>query len=466
MPESSSHLVYQPAPEEEQLAGYTSTGARRWINPTVERGRYWTIRLVLAVALLLGFFLIPHISIGGEPLFFLDVAQRRFHLFGAVFHPTDNLILVAFGVTTIFTVFALTALFGRLFCGFFCPQLFLLEFVYRPIETLFEGKAAHRRYLEDLPLDGGRRLRKAGKWVVYVAVSALLAGNLMTIFIGTDGLLELLSAPGAHLPTIVVTIIIGGFLVVAMGSFRENICSQACPWGRLQTVLYDRHTRIVAYDAHRGEPRGGTREPDTGDCVDCGRCVRTCPAGIDIRKGLQMECVGCGQCVDACDHMMGKMKRAPGLVSYTSLEQLEGGKAVTVRRRLFLYGAIWTVAFSSLIFLLSSRSAAELDILRNTKVPFVELGADEIATELRFRLTNRAAEEQTFDISLLAPPEGRLTDGETSITVAPSEVDSLVLTVVVPRTVYQRGRAEAMLRVTGSAGFSEDAPFNLLGPYR
>lgn len=465
MSESPRQHPYQPAPEEEQLAGYTSSGERRWINPTVERGRYWNLRLLVAVLGITAFFMIPHVQIGGEPLFFLDVPHRQFHLFGATFHPTDNLILVAFGVTTIFTMFALTALFGRLFCGFFCPQLFLLEFVYRPIESLFEGRAAHRRHVLDAPPKVALRLRKLGKWTVYLLVSALLAGNLVTIFIGTEGLLEVLREPASHLPMVVVTTIIVGFLLVAMGSFRENICSMACPWGRLQTVLYDRHTKIVAYDGGRGEPRGGTRKPGAGDCVACGRCVRCCPAGIDIRKGLQMECVGCGQCVDACDDMMAKMKREPGLISYTSLEQLEGGEAVTVRRRLFLYGAIWSLGFASLVFLIGSRSAAELDILRNTKVPFEELDSGEIATELRFRLTNRAHEDQDFEITLLAPSVGRLTDGAPSLTVSPSEVDNLVLTVVVPRSVYTRGRAEARLRVTGSAGFSEDAPFTLLGPY-
>ncbi len=466
MSESLHQHPYQPGPEEESLAGYTSTGERRWIHPTVERGRFRTIRLVLAVVGLVAFFLIPHIEIGGTPLVFLDVSERLFHLFGVTFHPTDNLILVAFGITTIFTLFALTALYGRLFCGFFCPHLILLEFVYRPIESLFEGKAAHRRYLQDTPPTAATRLRRAGKLGVYVLISALLAGNTVTIFIGTDGLLELVREPQAHLPMVVVTTIIGGFLVVAMGSFRENICSMACPWGRLQTVLYDRHTKIVAYDARRGEPRGGSRESDSGDCVACGRCVRTCPAGIDIRRGLQMECVGCGQCVDACDAMMAKMKRAPGLVSYTSLEQLEGGKPITVRRRLFLYGAIWGIGFASLVFLLTSRSTAELDILRNTKAPFEEHGAAEIATELRFRLTNRSHEAQSFEIELLSPQEGRFLDGDTTLTVAPSEVDSLVLTVVVPRSTYERGRALAQLRVTGSAGFAEDAPFTLLGPYR
>jgi len=193
--------------------------------------------------------------------------------------------------------------------------------------------------------------------------------------------------------------------------------------------------------------------------------VRTCPAGIDIRRGLQMECVGCGQCVDACDAMMDKLERPRGLVSYTSLEQLQGGQTSWIRRRLVLYGVLWTVAASTLVFLLVSRSTADLDVLRATKIPFEELSSGEITTQLRFRLTNLTAQDQHFEVSLLSPAEGRLEGRETSLTVIPSEVDSLTLSIVVPRSVFSGGRAVALFQVTGSAGFSERAPFTLLGPY-
>jgi cytochrome c oxidase accessory protein FixG len=457
---------FAPAPDEEGLAGYTQEGERRWIHPTVERGRFWVVRLVSTVLGLVAFFLLPHLSISGTPLVFLDVPQRQFHLFGATFHPTDNLILVALGVTGVFTIFAVTALFGRLFCGFLCPQLALLEFVFRPIESLIEGKASHRRYLQGSPLSVGRRVRRAVKLAIFLVIAVALAANLVSIFVGTEGLVGALGEPLAHLPLLVFTSIIAGFLFVDMGFFRENICSMACPWGRLQTVLFDRHTQIVAFDAGRGEPRGRLGQPGAGDCLDCGRCVRTCPAGIDIRRGLQMECVGCGQCVDACDAMMDKVDRPPGLVSYTSLERLEGGRTSWIRRRLILYGALWTVAAGSLVFLLASRSAADLDILRATKAPFEELATGEIITQLRFRFTNLSAEDQRFEVSVLAPPEARLEGGEPSLVVTPSEVASLTLSLVVPRSVFSKGRAEALFEINGSAGFSERAPFTLLGPYR
>jgi cytochrome c oxidase accessory protein FixG len=466
MSEPDQRHPFAPAPEEERLAGYTREGARRWIHPNIERGRFWTLRLAIAVLGIGAFFLVSHIELNGVPLVLLDVSQRRFHLFGATFHPTDNLILVAFGVTAVFTLFSLTALFGRLFCGFFCPHLALLEFVFRPLESLLEGRASHRRYVQDLPPVLAQRLRRLTKWALYGLVAGALSLQLITLFIGPQGTLSVLREPGSHLPLVVFTAIVTGFLFVDMGFFRENICSMACPWGRLQTVLYDRHTLVVAFDAGRGEPRGPISMAEAGDCIDCGRCVRTCPAGIDIRRGMQMECVGCGQCVDACDDMMDKMKRARGLVSYTSLERLDGRATHFFRRRIALYGAIVAVAAGSLVYLLTSRAAADLDILRASKLPFSELPSGEISTTLRFRLTNLSPEDQRFDISLLEPPEGRLDDGHTSLVVAPSEVDNLTLAVVVPRSVFSNGRAEALLRVDGSAGFSERAPFTLLGPYR
>ena len=466
MPLDNSQRPFAPAPPQEGLGSYSTQGKRRWIEPVTSPGRYHTRRLVLAIVLIAVFLAAPHIQVSGHPLLHFDLAQRLFHILGVTFHPTDNRILVAFGLLVVLTLFTVTALFGRLWCGYFCPQPVFLEFIFRPIEALLEGPPEDRRRAHEAP-----RLpalpRKLLKWTIYVVLSSVIAHTLIAIFTGWSAIAGLMQdGPAAHAPLFVFTWIITGFLFVDFASFRENVCTMMCPYGRLQTALYDRDTRIVGYDSARGEPRGRPKNGPAGDCIDCRRCVGTCPTGIDIRRGLQMECIGCAECVDACDAIMKKIKRPPGLIRYTSLEVLEGGKTSLLRRRVVVYGVLWTAAFCTLAWLLTHRAVAETDILRAAHEPYRELPSGEVANQLRFRFMNRMDQDQDFEVTLLAPSEGKLIVSQVPFTVAPQHVEALNVAVILPSTAFSNGRTDARFRVTGNVGYQEEKSILLLGPYQ
>lgn len=459
---------FAPAPPEEGLTGYSREGRRRWIEPDVSPGRYHRIRTGLAWGGMAAFLALPHIPVNGHPAVFLDIAQRRFHLFGGTFQPTENLLLVALGLLVVLSLFLITALFGRLWCGFLCPQPVWLEFFYRPVESLIEGPAEDRRRRQGRPPTPAERARKVLKWAVFLAMSSVFAHTIVSYFVGASHLATLLSEGPVHYPALFgFTVIVTGFFMADFASLRENVCIMACPYGRLQTVLYDQDTRIVGYDTSRGEPRGRKVEgAQVGDCIDCRRCVGTCPTGIDIRRGLQMECIGCAQCVDACDRVMQKLRRPTGLVRFTSLRELAGGHTTWLRRRVLAYSGLWIGAFLALLWLLTHQVQAETDILRAGREPYRVLPSGDVANQLQLRVANHTDAPQSFSVRLLSPEGGTLAAGDLPVEVGPQGVETLNVAVTLPRTAFTRGRVEATFLVEGSAGYQEQEPFLLLGPYQ
>ena len=295
--------LYEVAPEEDLLYSLAADGSRKIIHPPVSKGRFLRIRQVVGWGLMALFFGLPHLPIAGHPALLLNWTTRRFYIFGTTFHVTDNWLLLAFGAGIIVTIFFVASTFGRLWCGYLCPQLVYQELLFRPIEGFIEGPPSRRRRLATAPWGVGKLLRKLVKWSIYEALALLMAATFFAYFVGWDGIVAALRGPWiGGSPLVLATAGLSVIIFFDFASFRDQMCTVACPYGRLQNVLVDPDTVIVGYDERRGEPRGrGRRTADDprGDCVDCGRCVYTCPTGMDIRRGLQMECVGCAQCVDA-----------------------------------------------------------------------------------------------------------------------------------------------------------------------
>jgi cytochrome c oxidase accessory protein FixG len=296
--------VSAPAAVGRVLPTLNEDGSRRWIRPKPSHGTYATVRRAVAYALMLVFFLIPHVRMGGKPLILLDIPRRQFTLFGTTFLPTDTMLLMLLLASIIIAIFLMTALFGRVWCGWACPQTVYMEFLFRPIERLVEGGRSG-----SLALDKQRshfHPRRLLKYAIYVVLAIFLAHTFLAYFVGTEALAQWIRRSPADHPT--SFLVMAGTALAIFGDFayfREQTCLVACPYGRMQSVLLDRQSLIVAYDPTRGEPRmkGKTRPAGAGDCIDCGACVTTCPTGIDIRDGLQMECIHCTQCADACDEI-------------------------------------------------------------------------------------------------------------------------------------------------------------------
>ncbi|HIG73313.1 MAG TPA: cytochrome c oxidase accessory protein CcoG, partial [Bacteroidetes bacterium] len=299
---------------EEVLTTLRSDGKRKWMYPSESRGRFWRRRQILGWALIALFVALPIVKIKGKPAVLLDVAAREFTLFGTTFYPTDTLFLMLFGISALVSIALLTALLGRVWCGWGCPQTVYLEFLFRPIERLIEGKENVRQRRDarkDLTWD--KAWRKGAKWTVYLAISAALAHVFVSYFVGWSDLIRWMTGPPTeHWGYFLLMAGTTALVAFDFGVFREQMCTIACPYARFQSVLMDEESMIVSYDPTRGEPRGRGKSRMTkdgqplGDCVDCFACVRTCPTGIDIRDGIQMECIACTQCIDACDSIMDK----------------------------------------------------------------------------------------------------------------------------------------------------------------
>jgi len=414
---------------------------------------------------MLVFFLIPHVRMGGKPLVLLDIPRRQFTLFGTTFLPTDTLLLMLLLASIIIAIFLLTALFGRVWCGWACPQTVYMEFLFRPIERLVEGGRSG-----SLGLDKRRShfhpLRLL-KYAIYVVLAIFLAHTFLAYFVGTEALAQWIRRSPADHPT--SFLVMAGTALAIFGDFayfREQTCLVACPYGRMQSVLLDRQSLIVAYDPTRGEPRmkGKARPAGAGDCIDCGACVTTCPTGIDIRDGLQMECIHCTQCADACDEIMTRVGKPKGLIRYSSRELLDGHTRHLIRPRTVLYPLALALFLGAFTYALATRDAADVTVLGGQGEPFTRQADGQIANQLRVKIANRTHDEHDYRIEVVGATGGSVVVPQNPLRVATGQSAETPLFVLLPRAAFHDGEHRVAVRVSDGAGFSIDVPYRLVAP--
>jgi cytochrome c oxidase accessory protein FixG len=446
-------------------------GSRHWIHPRVADGGFWRARRVVAYGLIALFILLPIIKIDGRPALMIDLFTREISFFGALFRPTDGILLMLLGLSIVIAVFLTTALLGRVWCGWGCPQTVWLEFVFRPLDRLFEGPPAKQRALD-------RKLgpRRLAKWAAYLVIAGLLANVFLAYFVGVERLERwVLTSPSEHLGGFVVVVGVTVLMWLDFAILREQVCIVACPYGRLQSVLLDRKSLIVGYDARRGEPRAkvGKKslpviadEPAAerrGDCVDCGACVQVCPTGIDIRNGLQMECIGCAQCIDACKPVMQKLGRPTGLIRYSSQDQLAGQPRKLLRPRVIIYPALLAIVVGLLVHLTANRASADLSVDRIDGAPFVVLPSGDIGAHVRLALEHRGDAPATYTLALVDAPDATLL-GAATWPLRPGQRVPISVMVEVPAASFVHGRRQVRLRVSDGAAFDRVIDVPLLGP--
>jgi cytochrome c oxidase accessory protein FixG len=402
--------IQTKVPTRDTLTSVNADGSRYIIHPADVKGRYRLARTLVGYALIALFVALPWIPINGNPAVFLDVAQRRFHLFGATLAFQDTWLLFFVVSGTAFALFYVTALFGRVWCGWACPQTVYLDLVFRRIERWIEGDATARRQLDTAPWTGSKIFKRALKNVLFFLAATVIAHIFLSYFVSLPLLWEMMTqSPLEHWSAFVFVFLASAVLFANFGYFREQLCIVICPYGRFQSALIDDDSLNVAYDARRGDPPGKPRDPNAGDCIDCKRCVQVCPTGIDIRQGLQLECIGCTACIDACDTVMDKVNKPRGLIRYASLSELEGGKRRFIRFRTILYTAFLLLGAGVATYALSGVQPATYSIVRMSGMPFFVTDTT-VRNQFQVRLTNKSTGPLEFTAAAL-------TDGETPITV-------------------------------------------------
>jgi len=400
------------------------------------KGFFQRIRNVSLLALMGMYFLFVWLTLDGQPLIHFDLPEREFHLYGMTFFPKDFFLLSAMLIISAFGLFFVTTLFGRVWCGYTCPQT-VWTFVFMWIEEKVEGGRNRRIKLDKSPNNREKLTKKGIKHALWLLVAFATGVTFVGYFYPIRELLTdffTLQANGWAYFWV-------GFFTVATylnaGWMREQVCLYMCPYARFQSVMFDPNTRIVSYDPNRGEPRGKRKkgvdpaELGLGDCIDCEQCVQVCPTGIDIRDGLQYECIGCALCIDACDQIMDRMDYPRGLIRYTTENELEGKQSKLLRPRTFGYGAVMVLMISAVIYIIANRVPAQMDVLRDRGALYNFNGQGRIENSYTVKIQNMSEVPQTFNLSVKGLEDIRfITD--TTVTITSGENRSVPTVVDVP----------------------------------
>lgn len=386
----------------DRIATVDEKGKRNWVFAQKPVGKFYNIRSFLSYFYFLMFFGLPFIHVNGRPLFQFNIPEAKFIMFGKVFWPQDFFIFGLGMVTFIFFIVLFTAAFGRLFCGWACPQTIFMEMLFRKIEYLIIGNASEQRRLKAAPWTTSKIVKVSAKHIAFFLLSFIIANFFLAYIIGIKELGKIITEPVFdHLGGLSSILLFTGVFYGVYAFFREQVCTVVCPYGRLQSVLVDKNSMIVAYDYKRGEPRGNFKkkhESPLGDCIDCFQCVRVCPTGIDIRNGVQMECVGCTACIDACDAVMDKIHKPKGLIRYASENSIENNEPLSYTTRMKLYTGLCLVVLAGLSVLLITRKDVSATVIRTPGMLFQERGVDSISNLYNIKMENKTAHNMRLTV--------------------------------------------------------------------
>jgi len=455
------------APSIDSVTTINEDGSRYFVHPADVSGVWTTTRRLVAVLLIGLYAALPFVHVGGAPAVFFDIAHRKIHLFGLTLMFQDLWLLFFLITGTGFTLFLVTAIIGRVWCGWACPQTVFLDHIVRKIERLIDGDAASRRKIEDAPMSFGKAVRRLVKHGLFIVFAALIAHLFMSYFVSIPELYRMTHrSPLENWGVFLFVLGMTGALYFDFAWFREQFCIILCPYVRLQSVLIDDNSIVIGYDSRRGEPRGKPA-PGNGDCVDCRRCVQVCPTGIDIRQGLQMECIACTACIDACDEIMTKLGRRRGLIRHDSMNALAGKAFKFLRPRLFLYLVFAAMGAGVFAFATTQVKPVILSVLRLPGAPYVR-DESTIRNNYLLRLANKRQAAGTYQIRVEGGPDGLQTAGAAN---HPIKLDGrqeiqepLILSI--PNSDYE-GNFDLRVQVIGPSGKVEaERKVTFLGPFR
>ena len=484
--------IYPSEEFRDSIATVDQHGKRIWIYPKKPKGRFTNARTYLSWVLLALLCGLPFIKVNGHPLFLFNILERKFILFGITFMPQDFHLFVLAMITLVVFIILFTVVFGRIFCGWICPQTIFMEMVFRKIEYWIEGDAPAQRRLNAAPWNGEKWRKKILKQALFFLIAILVSNIFLAYIIGIDDVIRIATEP--------VTQHMGGFIAMVIFSFafyyvfaflREQVCVTICPYGRLQGVMLDRNSIVVAYDWVRGEPRGKIRKqknegarsskdlltsmaetataesaappPELGDCIDCKMCIYVCPTGIDIRNGTQLECVNCTACIDACDEIMDKVERPRGLIRYDSIEGIKSGRKKIMTPRAYAYSALLLVLLAVNGVVLGFRSSVEAILLRTPGMLFQEIEDGYISNLYNFQLINKTGDSSIVTFHLLNS-EGRIRYVGQEPRLIPEDVSKGALFIDIPRDKIEDRKTVIELELRKGDEVIDHTSTSFLGP--
>lgn len=391
-----------------------TTGKRKWVYPRKPKGKYTNYRLLVSILLLIIYFSIPFLKINGNPVLLINIIERQFYILGQPFYPQDFFILALGAITSLVFIILFTVAFGRIFCGWICPQTIFLEMIFRKIEYAIEGDRNKQIRLDNQAWDSEKIWKRSLKWFSFMLISLIITHIMFMYIVGYEEVFNIMQQGPFEKPTnfLVMVLFTAAFYFV-FAWFREQVCTMVCPYGRLQGVLIDKETINVLYDYKRGENRSkwkkgeDRRAAGKGDCIDCKQCVVVCPTGIDIRDGLQMECVNCTACIDACDEVMVKVGLPTGLIRYASEREIEEQAKFKFTTRMKAYTVVLALLTGFLGFLLYNRGEMEAKFLKQPGTSFF-IRDGKITNTYNYTFLNKSNETKTVIIKIIEPKNGEI----------------------------------------------------------
>ena len=457
----------------DSLSTLDESGNRKWIYPKKPEGRYYNYRKWLSYVLLVVLFGAPFVKINGEPLLMINVLERKFVIFGQVFWPQDFYLFGLAMITAVLFIVLFTVVFGRLFCGWVCPQTIFMEMLFRRIEYWIEGDWKHQQRLDNMPWNAEKIRKKGIKHFLFLFISFLISNTFLAYIIGSDELINIITDPPSE--HIVGLGLITVFTMAFYGVFarmREQVCTNICPYGRLQGVMLDRNSMVVAYDHARGESTAGRSKwrknedrtaAGKGDCIDCHQCVDVCPTGIDIRNGTQLECINCTACIDACDNVMEKVGFEPGLVGYKSEESIATGMPFRYTLKMKAYTVVLTILVGVMVTLIATRSDIGATVLRTPGMLYQEGENNTITNLYNFKVINKTANEMPLDIRILND-FGTVKMVGDSVTLKAKGTTEGVMFVEVPKDQVQGRSSKVVVGIYSGDKLLKKVKTNFIGP--
>ncbi|AJW64275.1 cytochrome c oxidase accessory protein CcoG [Elizabethkingia sp. HX WHF] len=391
-----------------------NTGKRKWVFPRKPKGKYTNYRNIVSTLLLIVFFVLPFLKINGNPVLKFNILDREFFIFGQPFYPQDFFILTIGAITGLIFITLFTVVFGRIFCGWICPQTIFMESVFRKIEYLIEGDRNKQIRLDSQPWNSEKIWKRGLKWSIFILISLIISHLMFSYIVGYERVLAIMKeGPVKNYDNFLVMILFSAAFYFVFAWFREQVCTLVCPYGRLQGVLIDKKTINVFYDFKRGENRSKWRKGEDrkaagkGDCIDCGQCVVVCPTGIDIRNGQQLECINCTACIDACDEVMDKVGLPKGLIRYASEDEIEKGEKFKFTTRMKAYAAVLLLLIVGSSFIILNRSAVEGKFIKPAGSTYYVKDSRTINV-YNYTLLNKSNEDKVVTIKIISPQNGEI----------------------------------------------------------